>query len=1283
MANDLNRSIKIYIDGSEATNNIAKIEESIQKLEKELSSLDKSESNYEERSQKLKKELESKNRAVTNYRKSVAETERVLKNLSGATYNELIAAQRRVRNDLRQSIPGTQAHTAALEQNRRVTEALARAQAAMRVEVGCQGSFFGKAANFMNKYIGLVSATLAGITGLTMSIRKSITDYAKMEEAMAGVKKYTGMTSEEVKGLNEELKKMDTRTSREKLNALAGDAGRLGITGKKQILEFVDAADKINVALGEDLGEDAVKNIGKLAQMFGEDKRMGLRGAMLATASAVNEVAQNSSAAEPYLVEFTARVAGVAQQAGITQANIIGLAASMDENMLRNETSATAFQKILMKMLTDTENFARSAGLNVQEFKELVQRDANEAMLTFAAALGKKGGLVDLAPIFGDLKTEGAGVASVLSVLAGKAEEVRQRQQLANQAYTEGTSVLNEYNVQNNTVQAGLDKAKKGFLEISIQLGEKLKPLMSGMISGSGLLVRGLAALVDILIKYRGVLVSLTAAVTAYVAVLKAKAAWTKITTFWNDNLIKSVKALFVVLKRHPLGLIAAAAGAVIPLLYKLMKGTSDVSDAMRRMNGELMEEQRSLGSLFEALKRTAPQSEARKKIIQEINEKYGKYLPNLLSEKSGLDEINEAYKRINSSLTEQIALKYKNEEIKTLMEGEDGEDGYAKKQIDAIEEIRKSFKKSLGNGNLANIAIEELKRITAEFQTAGSSWEKAFGQAYHSIKNKYFGDKSLGKGAASSMETYIKSWYAMQKDIQKVESKYENWMPKNAPNEIPEVVVTAGKTKNGVPGDGSTVTNGGDDKIKSRLEKEKTLYTKQQTELLLLYTSGKDKELLTERQYNDRLLLLKKEHLKRIVTLAGKGSSEAADAEKQLAEIGLQERKAAVEHSLAVEKALYEQQQRELKEQFIEQNTDGLKTMEDYEAAKEHIAIMHLERSLEIAGLDAENRKSIEEQLLDFKLKCVEEELKERQKAADKEAKIEKEKNQKIEEETRKKEQNAQKRYTDMMGYANSFGEAIGRVIAGQENALAAFGDTMVDIVFDVLTQMIDAELIRLQGIGLSTIAETTAKQIATKGFAGIASGAALAAVISAGIAAARTGLKALLGSGRRPSDGSAGNSQESYSRVAVPQHAAGRYDVIGNDDRRPYKDVPYIGDAPTGIVSRPALISENGAELIINAEDLARLKRHINYPLVVDAINDSRRGITQHASGNYQAIADAPSPSSYAPTLSPQLIGRLTEAVERMLDTPIEAYVSLTEFERKQRLRHRSRKIGSKKTN
>lgn len=482
------------------------------------------------------------------------------------------------------------------------------------------GLSLSKLSDGFNRYAGVAAAAIASLTGVTLTAKKCVDEYAEMEEAMSQVRKYTGMTTEEVKQLNEEFKRMDTRTAREKLNALAGDAGRLGITGRDGIMEFVDAANVINVALGEDLGEDAVKNIGKLAQMFGEDENMGLRGAMLATASAVNEVAQNSSAAESFLVEFTARVAGVGHQAGLSQADIIGFAAAMDENMLRNETSATAYQKIIMKMFTDTEKFANAAGLNLQEFATLVRTDANEAVLQFAQALSKKGGLADLAPIFGDLQTEGAGVASVLSVMAGKADEIRARQKLANDAYREGTSVINEYNVQNETVQGQLDKAKKRFQDMRIELGEKLLPSMQYMISTGRMTVNILATLVSFVTRFSGEIASLAVGIAVYTAAIKgstlAMKAYEAATALAKSGML----ALDKVTKKNIFGLIASGIASVISYFVWFRNEVDDTNTKMDEL-GRKAEETKSklerVGEVQDKLNNQDLLSEGQKKRLR------------------------------------------------------------------------------------------------------------------------------------------------------------------------------------------------------------------------------------------------------------------------------------------------------------------------------------------------------------------------------------------------------------------------------------------------------------------------------------------------------------------------------------------------------------------------------------------------------------------------------------------------------------------------------------------
>ena len=414
---------------------------------------------------------------------------------------------------------------------------------AVRAEGKAQQSWISRSADWFNRMQGIALGAIAAVSGVTLTVKKCVEEYAKMDDEMTNVRKYTGQAAEEVERMNEDFKRMDTRTPRQKLNQLAEDAGRLGITSTAAVEEFVDGADKINVALGDDLGDKAVSQIGKLAQMFGEDKTMGLRGAMLATGSAVNELAQNSSASAGYLVDFTARVAGVGKQAGFTQAQIMGLASVLDQNMQQDETAATAVQNLLAKMFQDSAKFAKIAGLNVKEFSKTLKEDANKALLQFLAAMKSKGGFADLAPMFEEMKMDGSRATGVLTVLADKLDDIRTAQDLATKSYAEGTSVLDEFKTQNESVQAELDKASKKFLDLSIELGQKLYPAARYCISAASLGVRALSSLVDFVREYWKVLVVLTAAIVTYTAISKAKLVVDKLQMVWLNIQIVREKA--------------------------------------------------------------------------------------------------------------------------------------------------------------------------------------------------------------------------------------------------------------------------------------------------------------------------------------------------------------------------------------------------------------------------------------------------------------------------------------------------------------------------------------------------------------------------------------------------------------------------------------------------------------------------------------------------------------------------------------------------------------------
>ena len=556
---------------------------------------------------------------------------------------------------LNQEMRGLDRGSEAFKQMQMQAKQLKTELEAVRAEGQAQQSWIGRTADWFNRMQGVILGVIAAISGLTFTVKSCVEKFASMDEEMTNVRKYTGQTADEVERMNEDFKKMETRTAREKLNQLAGDAGRLGITATSLVEEFVDGADKINVALGDDLGDEAVSQIGKLAQMFGEDKTKGLRGAMLATGSAVNELAQNSSASAGYLVDFTARVAGVGKQAGFTQAQIMGLASVLDQNMQQDETAATAVQNLLAKMFQDSAKFAKIAGLNVKEFSKTLKEDANGALLQFLAALRSKGGFAQLAPMFEEMKMDGSRATGVLTVLADKLDDIKAAQDLATKSYAEGTSVINEFNTQNESVQAQLDKAKKKFLDLAIELGQKLYPAARLCISSASITVHVLSSIIDFVIKYRTTIIALTATIIALTVAETAHIVKLKAIALWQNVVVTGAKKLWAILAAHPYLAVAAAVTTLVAVIVDLSRKTDTAAKAQEALNDihqeaqkEIVDEQLKLENLRQAAMNETNSLKDRYAAIAELN----RIVPNY---NASIDKTTGKYKENKRALDDYI----------------------------------------------------------------------------------------------------------------------------------------------------------------------------------------------------------------------------------------------------------------------------------------------------------------------------------------------------------------------------------------------------------------------------------------------------------------------------------------------------------------------------------------------------------------------------------------------------------------------------------------------------
>ncbi len=377
-----------------------------------------------------------------------------------------------------------------------------------------------KVAEFANVVTGINSAFQMVDLGVG-KLKDLAKDAAALDDVYADVMKTTGLTHEQVEELNEAFKKMDTRTSREQLNQLAYEAGKLGINSAEAVEQFVSASDKINIALGDVLGEGAMVTVGKLTNIYeGVSKTLegkNLEEKMLAIGSAVNSLGQASTANEGYMVEFMKRLGGIAAQAGMSADQVLGFASALDQNGQAVEMSATAFMKLIQQMVKKPEEFVQAAGVSIEEFRRMMDEDMNGAVLRTLEGMEKGGGFQQLIGMFADMGLDGARAATVVSSLAKHLDQVREAQELANREMQTGSSVINEFNTKNETMQAQAEKAKKRFEEVRIELGNELYPVLIHLQKSGTVLMKGVAGFVQLIKENKAILPGLIALMANWV----------------------------------------------------------------------------------------------------------------------------------------------------------------------------------------------------------------------------------------------------------------------------------------------------------------------------------------------------------------------------------------------------------------------------------------------------------------------------------------------------------------------------------------------------------------------------------------------------------------------------------------------------------------------------------------------------------------------------------------------------------------------------------------------
>ena len=950
---------------------------------------------------KLRKELKTTQRQIREMESATMQVERVLKQLDKATPKELQRTLKTLEKQLNNLERGSEAWKRQTEYIKQVRAEIDKVNRELR-----NGETFWERFNRkMNDWQTTLAAGAAAVTGVVMAGRSAVNAYAEMDAEMANVRKFTGMTAEQVALLNQEFQKIDTRTSREDLNRLAQEAGRLGKTSQEDVLGFVKAADQINVAL-DDLGDGATLTLSKLTNIFGDEARLGTERSLLAVGSVINELSQNCTASAPYLAQFSQRLAGVGAQAGMTIPQLMAFAAVLDSQGQAVEMSATALSKLIMDLFKETDKIAQATGLDLEKFKETLNKSTNEGLLMLLDRLHELGGMDVLAPVFKDMGEEGARASAVISALAGNVDTVRWQQEEANKAFQEATSVTKEFNVQNNTVQAGLDKAKKRLNELAIELGEKLAPVMKHIISSTTLILKVMSSLITFIGKYKGEIIVVTASIVAYTIAVNAAAIKTKIfavaqgvakvamvawhavtllaaatTALFSGNITRATAAfkLFsATLKLSPIGLTVGAVTALVGVFINLKNKAKEVNTEFLYWKKSLTDlseisaefaskEITNLKALYNEATNEAKSKDARREAAEKLQKQYPDYFKNLSIEQIMIGDAKSKYDDLTTSILNTARARAAAKKI------EDNERELLTLEEQAVDLMatRDSDQATYNNAVAAKNEAEEKHRPKVNAAALGDSRELNSRETQQHVQ----AIRKAGDAVRDAREALDASQAAVDENLRKqaeiksanaeLAKKYETSTLANGDTNNPEINIPTVDTP--IP----DVDNN------DRFKVEKEWREREEALNRIAYATGKK----SYEDYTKRMNEIEVEFYNKQLAHTDLSENERLSIQTQYYEAVKKQNEANSNFTLDAEKQSYNERLAEAKQFFI----DGQYSIDTYNEAVARIEEEHLRNMVTLTKEGTKERMDAEKALADFQYKAAlkkQQELKKQQDA-------------------------------------------------------------------------------------------------------------------------------------------------------------------------------------------------------------------------------------------------------------------------------------------------------------
>ncbi len=588
---------------------------------------------------KIEKELAAQTKKYENYKKEVADTERVLKNLSGATYNELIRAKKEVDKQLRSTTRNTDLYNKRLEIQKSISRELLVVQKEMRLEVASQGSVFSRANDFIGKYMGLIGTGIAAITGITMAFAKFRDERDKLESSSANLKALTGLDDENVKKLEDGAKRLSTTVTEEGVRIRQSaveidDSFAIIGSQRPELLKNAEALEKVaqDAIYLSIAGKDKLEPAAKALTTVMNQMNLGAENSR----RIINAIAAGSQAGAgniQYITDAFEKSGTTARLMNIELEQHIGLIEAVAPKYSEASIAGNSLDKVLLKM------------------KE--------------KGIGYKDGVFDLSLAIGELETKfknGESAATLFGAEHAKMAEILVMNKKEIEDYTTAVTGTNKAVVQaqinSDTNEAKRAQARNKMNLLAIDLMEKLNPAIIGAMNQTVHWTGKLVTLATWVSENTTEILAVVIGLSAYTVAVKSAIIVDKLQVLWNEKIISSLKTMYATMLKNPYALMGAVVLTWLLYMRKANQELTKMEVVQRRLNKveteaaqNIAEQKTELEQFLRVARDESESKERRLSALKKINELSPEYLGNLTLEEINTDKATTAINRYIDSI--------------------------------------------------------------------------------------------------------------------------------------------------------------------------------------------------------------------------------------------------------------------------------------------------------------------------------------------------------------------------------------------------------------------------------------------------------------------------------------------------------------------------------------------------------------------------------------------------------------------------------------------------------